>query len=355
MNKIASRHAQIERAIIENDETAFKKILDDMQGSTFDEKILCLAVTHERETFVSALLDGALSTHRMQALSQALEQKSSISQVILSHKAARPENNTFHLNQMLEVAASIGHMNAVDALFDMGVKPDREKAKDGVTQWGGVRNPLGQAAANGNLAMVEKLWPLIKDIPWREEALVWAAQCNHSPVALALWDRLPNAQFKAVEKALTASGGRSDLGCVLWSKLDPDLRTQKLDDMALVAAATVGNAVVAQAALKRADPNLNQAMALRNAVENHHTALIDLLVPASDVDLARKVWTGKLPRRWDLVNQLCLHLPEATQKAWVKQSPQHMAEALAGMRQQRAMAEGLGPLTPLPGRRRARP
>lgn len=339
-----SPYDRLSQAIVENNADVFPVALHDMHKALLPPEFLSLAVKYERHAFMPILLDRTLTTHRMMALGLALESHPNMADHILNHRLRTDVklNNFFSLHEALAMAAGDGHTHAVKTLLRMGVNPEKEDGRE-------QRNPLSMASSNGRLEMTLMLWPLITDPQWRNEALTLAAYCNEAAVTHALWDLAPEVHDTAIGAA--TQRGHDALGCALWRRLEPEFRTTPLANKVMKSAAKTGEADLVAELLTLVDPAYNDGTALRLAVEQGHPEVIRLLVPGTDPKTVRQVWTRQNPKRWDLVNQLLLYLPEDIQKDWLKQSPGKFSEAQAILRARRAAAATTGPSS----RRRARP
>lgn len=401
----------IKQAIVANDSAWFDDQLATRSLGHNDFSYLELAIELERDDMAVALLPHFSDKVRELAMVWAMEcQRSVVIDRLLETEQRDGEPPPFRVNleraliwatakpwergvhQLLALGAkadgdSTTPLSALDTAASRGHTTIVAELMGRVTQAELRGQALNSAASKGHVDTVHILLDGTTPRDW-SEALFFATQATHTDLAQVILDRLVPA-FNA-DQAQAKSGGPSKNPALLangsevlfqatydsrmnWEQTQRHRENHKeapppprpeafvppsIPEMcarALIKATEQGNVGLVKRILPLADAHFDQSAALRWAVEMNREDLTTLLLPGSDPEAARKVWTKARPARWSMVSRLATWVDPELRHAWLKaDSSGRLSQARAMVRAEKALAEEKQPPTSPTSRRRRR-
>lgn len=287
----------------------------------YDRPILALQ-------FQNRLKDPAMPDHESLGLAASKNWLKAVHSLLA---LGAPLQGSFRINMdPLMLAAERGYLDVVEALLPH-VTPTSKDIQ--------IEEALESAANKNQAAVVDLLWPMATTAA-KGRAFVQAVHHNHTDLSHWILDRLETM---------------TDRIKVTFSTRDlfPKMLTQAITGQKIQQGSTVIHVLGDQRLIERLIPlakldevDYELALPLRRAMENGRDDLIPLLLPVSDVTLARKGWTREKPARWDMVDALTRLAPPDIRKKWLKQDTGtgHLRQAKAAAREERALE--LAPNTP---------
>lgn len=311
------------------------------------------AVRLGRDTMVEALWPITTETTHAYALGAALEYDRPI---LARQFQNRLKDPAMPDHEALGLAASKNWVKAVRSLLAMGA-PLQGSFRINM-------DPLSMAAEHGHLEMIEVLLPHVTPTSRDTQiadALEFAANKNQAASVELLWPMAtPGAKGRAFVQAVNHN--YTDLSHWILDRLEtmtdrlkvtystrdlfPKMLTQAISGRKIEQGPTVIHVLGDRRLIERLIPlakldeaDYELALPLRRAMENGLDDLIPLLLPLSDVTLARKGWTREKPARWDMVDALTRLAPPDIRKKWLKQDTGtgHLRQAKAAAREERAL------------------
>jgi hypothetical protein len=157
-----------------------------------------------------------------------------------------------------------------------------------------------------------------------------------------------HAKWMALDECV-AKGDPMDRLVAIWTSIEdaPTRQSAALQALPKAVAHAQPTVVTRLLAELPVDPNHNRGEALRQAVKQDQEALIQRLVPLTDLDEVHAYYVQR--RDWTALDRLGLHVPRSVAEAWGQQHKKQLPHVLAHLRLTEAQT------VPLPEGRRRRP